>query len=178
MPAHTPALAPFETLDAALAALALSSPLAREPREALIAALVAGAQRTREPLFASLLLAAFAPMLLRLRGRLGGSSDDDLDQCVMTAFLGAVREVSPGPHAAIALRWATEKRVFAELRAMGRSPRAEPFDEETHRGAHRARSPLAVRAPLSRAAAGAREAAHAPHAPRGVRSTHSASPRS
>jgi hypothetical protein len=126
---HAP-LAPFPEVSALLAALDLRSSLSDEDRRDLVAALATEAQREPHPLWQSLLLVAFTPMLRRLRSRLEKPDSEELDQRVLFAFLTAVRLIAPGPHTALALRWRTEKELFAPLRKRRRAPETFPFDEE------------------------------------------------
>ena len=69
-------------------------------------------------MWASLLLGAFKPMLVRLRGRLVSDTvpGDELDQLVVTAFLAALTEVPLMDRLPMRLRQRTERQVFAFLR--------------------------------------------------------------
>jgi hypothetical protein len=128
---HT-ALSAHETVAMLVAALDLGSRLAPSEREALVDALVAEAQGARDSTWSSLLLVAFAPMLRRLRARLGRRGSEELDQSVLAAFLEAVRAIVPGAYTALALRWRTEKRVFGDIRKERRAPEMLELDEEHH----------------------------------------------
>jgi hypothetical protein len=125
-------LAAFPEPNALLAALDLRSSLAEGDRRDLVTALATEAQRAPHPLWQSLLLVAFSPMLRRLRSRLGKPGSEELDQRVLFAFLSAVREITPGSHTALALRWRTEKELFAPLRKQRQAPETFPFEEGKH----------------------------------------------
>ncbi len=127
---HAP-LAAFPAVDALIAALDLRSPLGPDDRTAVVTALALEAQRAPHALWQSLLLVAFAPMLRRTRARIGNPISEEHDQRVLFAFLGALRSIAPGPHTALALRWATEKAVFGAIRTQRRAPEMVPFEEET-----------------------------------------------
>src|SRR5579883_3051333 len=86
-----PALAPYESAAQLLAALSRTSRLDDDARDALLVCVVTEAQRGRSPLWQSILLAAFAPLLRRLRARLRRPKDEDLDQLVLVSFLDLVR---------------------------------------------------------------------------------------
>ena len=87
-------------------------------REALTTAIVLEHRRSRAAVWASLLLGAFKPMLVRLRGRLVSDTvpGDELDQLVVTAFLAALTDVPLSDRLAMRLRQRTERQVFAFLR--------------------------------------------------------------
>lgn len=113
--ARQPAIAPYATTSALLAAIDQSSDLGAKPRAALIAALLSEHQRAPSPLWQAVLLVAFQPMLARIRKILGKPKDEDLDQKVLLAFLDAARTVSvehAASYAPLALRWATQSAVF------------------------------------------------------------------
>jgi len=131
-------LARFENVGAVAAALARTSGITGGARSALIATLVRAQREQPHPLWQSLLLLAFEPLLRSIRGRLGGGDADDLDQEVIVAFLEAVMALHPssvGPYVVLALNRATKKAVFA-----GREPTVVhlDFDDELHgtRAAH------------------------------------------
>jgi hypothetical protein len=125
-------LAPFPKVGGLLAALDLGSPLEPAERAAVVTALAREAQGAKpHPLWQSLLLVAFAPMLRRLRARIGNPKSAEHDQRVLFAFLNALRTVEPGPHTALALRWATEKAVFGAIRKQRSVPEVLDFEEET-----------------------------------------------
>jgi len=127
---HAP-LAAFPKVDLLVEALDLRSSLSPEDRNAVVTALAIEAQRAPHPLWQSLLLVAFAPMLRRLRARLDKPRNEELDQRVLFAFLSALRAIVPGPFTPLALRWATEKAVFGAVRKQRRAPKTIPFEEET-----------------------------------------------
>lgn len=126
-------LAPFETVADLQRALAPSSTLLSTPeRRSLVTALVEESQRGRSPLWSSLLVLAFAPMLHRLRNHAGARGDADLDSATLVAFLAAIRAVRPGAYTSLALRWATEKEVLTARIADGRLGSIASFDEGLH----------------------------------------------
>jgi len=114
-----PALFRHENVLSVLAAMHDSSELRLPEQEALTRALVAEQQAHPHPFWATVLLAAFHPMLCRLRGRLAGGTvaAEDLDQLVVAAFLEAVAECPVGyqRHTVLQLRRLTQRRVFAWL---------------------------------------------------------------
>ena len=128
-------LTPYPSASELLAALKMSSPLSLEARDAITLALIAEQQRQAHPLWQTLLLAAFEPMLRRLRGRLGRCKDGELDQRVVMAFLEAAQEISlihPPERAAMHLRRATENAVFRGMRSDRREAAHAEFEEESH----------------------------------------------
>jgi len=130
--ARRPELAPFATLADLRAALDRSSSLSTTARRSLVMLLVEEAQRGTSQIWSSLLVAAFAPMLHRLRSHAGPLGDRDLDSAVLVAFLSAVRVARPGPFTSVALRWATEKEVFRTRTAERRLGTPTAFDENLH----------------------------------------------
>ncbi len=126
------ALADHETPAALLEALRASSRLSAIERDAILVALVTENQRAPQPVWQSLLLAAFEPMLVRLRGRLGSRNDEERDLELISAFLEAVRAIRVGPFMAYVLRLATAARVFEPRRKEKHAPTMVPFEEETH----------------------------------------------
>ena len=132
-----PELAPYATTASLLDALKLSSPLTDDARDAVVLALITEQQRAPHPLWQSLLLAAFEPMLRRLCGRLGGGKTqvEENEQRVLMAFLEAAQEISlihPPERAALHLRRATENTVFRGLRSDRREAAHAAFEEESH----------------------------------------------
>ena len=141
--ARQPALAPHEGVASVLTALADDREHTYPERDALTRALLAEHRASGDALWASMLLVAYYPMLSRLRHRLVCDTvpRDELDQVVVTAFLGAISELSLPDHAdriAMRLRQRTERQVFAFLRKEREQqhPSATPdelaiFDAET-----------------------------------------------
>ena len=129
------ALAPYATADALLAAVRLSSPIGYGERVAITVALVQAQQRKPHPLWQGILICAYAPMLWRLRGRLGRPSDDGLDQEVVVAFLEAIAAIdlpSEAGRIPMYLRQRTTRIVATGLRRKRRDAALELFDEETY----------------------------------------------
>ncbi|MCA9559278.1 MAG: hypothetical protein KC583_12030 [Myxococcales bacterium] len=88
-----------------------------DEKEALTRALIAEQQSRPGSFWASVLLVAYYPMLSRLRHRIYGHAlaDDDLDQLVVTSFLGVVADypLDAGlDRTAMRLRQRTERQVF------------------------------------------------------------------
>ena len=112
-----PALAPHPTMAALVAALSMGSPLPLDNRQELVRALVTLHRSTRHPLWTTLLLHTFHPMLLSLRARDRGSKENR-DSRILVAFLQALaRTPLAGQPVFIALRRATERVVFQAVRA-------------------------------------------------------------
>lgn len=119
--ARQPALSPYLDMASVLAVLDTEDEHAYPQREALAQALVAEHRAGSGALWALALVAAFYPMLSRLRHRLVGGSvpGEDLDQIVLTAFLSALNEVpvhDPKARTALRLRQRTQRQVFRILR--------------------------------------------------------------
>ncbi|WP_342379466.1 hypothetical protein NVS55_08340 [Myxococcus stipitatus] len=90
-------------------------------REAITRALIGEHRASSAALWASMLLVAFSPMLVRLRNRLVSDTvpGDELDQLVVTSFLAALTELPLSERTdrvAMRLRQRTERQVFAFLR--------------------------------------------------------------
>lgn len=86
-------------------------------KDALTRALIAEQQAHPSAFWAAVLLVAYYPMLSRLRHRIYGHAlaDDDLDQLVVTSFLGVVSEyplAADLDRTAMRLRQGTERQVF------------------------------------------------------------------
>lgn len=116
-----PALAAHASILSVLAVMNDESERRYAEREALTRALVREQQERPGPFWSSVLLVAYAPMLLRLRGRIGGDAfaRDDLDQMALEAFLEAVarfRLVDRPTRIAMYLRQDTQRAVFRRLR--------------------------------------------------------------
>lgn len=126
------ALLPYASPAEVLSALAASSSLTLPERDVVVSALVTECQRSKNPLWQTLLLLAFEPMLCRLRSTIASSRSDDFDQRVLVAFYGALAVVRPGPFLALAIRRATERQLFPSLKVARRESQNDIFDEETH----------------------------------------------
>jgi hypothetical protein len=127
-----PALAPYETIAKVLAALVDRSRLTADERDPILIAVVREHQRTQHALWQSILLKAFAPMLLHLRKKQGRADDDDLDQAVLLSFLEAARSIRTESHVARCLRIVTEAKVYEDERKARRHAGGEVFDDEVH----------------------------------------------
>jgi hypothetical protein len=130
--ARLPLLAAYATTDDLLSALRRGAK--GEDKGEIVALLVREAQAGEHPLWSALLVAAFTPFLVRLRRRSQrpDEADEDQDQVVLLAFLDAVREVPPGEHVAMALRWKTEGKVFGRTRDDRLAPETDRFDDHVH----------------------------------------------
>jgi hypothetical protein len=125
-------LAPYETPDALVAALRGPSALTPPRRQALVAAVVAEHQRSKRPLWQSVLLAAFEPMLVRLRGNAGSATGEDWDQEVLLAFLEAAATLQPGEEMMRALLWLTEAKLKRATRRDRRAQDHGTFNDATY----------------------------------------------
>lgn len=116
--ARAPALAAHPNVASVLAMLDDAAEDTYAAREALAHALLLQYRTTHATLWASLLLSAFKPMLVRLRSRLLSDSvpGEDLDQLVLSSFLAALTEVPLADRLAMRLRQHTERQVFTFLR--------------------------------------------------------------
>jgi hypothetical protein len=84
-------------------------------------------------LWQSLLLVGFAPMLQRVRDRVGKRPDPDLDQNVLLAFLEALRSPAVDRlRPAASLRAATEEALKATRRGTLRKADTDAFNEKVH----------------------------------------------
>jgi hypothetical protein len=94
-----PLFAPYPSARALLDALSQKSPLTVPQRQSLVVAVAVRHRTTRHPLWQTLLLAAFEPMLLGVRAQTWGGTPADCDQRVLLAFLRAIaaRKVWDGP---------------------------------------------------------------------------------
>jgi hypothetical protein len=125
-----PALAPYATIADVLAALVDRSRLTADERDPILIAIVIEHQRTRHALWQSILLKAFAPMLLYLRKGQGRADDADLDQAVLLSFLEAARSIRTESHVARCLRIVTEAKVYEDSRKARRHEGGDVFDDE------------------------------------------------
>jgi hypothetical protein len=113
------ALTPYATAKEVLDALAASSPLSYEARDAIVLALITEQQTKAHPLWHALLLAAFEPMLRRLRGRVRHAEHDEIEQRMLIAFLEAVQKTRTDPPPSfltLHLRRETARAVFGSVR--------------------------------------------------------------
>lgn len=101
-------------------------------REVLMKALLHEHRTSHAAVWSMLLMGAFKPMLVRLRGRLISDTvpGEELDQLVVTAFLAALTEVPLMDRLPMRLRQRTERQVFAFLRKE-REQRHPDIDVET-----------------------------------------------
>lgn len=116
-----PVLAEHETPLSVLAVLGDESERRWAEREALTRTLVTEEQERPHPLWAALLLAAYYPMLSRLRHRIYGDDLDpeDFDQLVVSTFLEVVRAFpldQRRDRTCMHLRQMTQRRVFRHIR--------------------------------------------------------------
>lgn len=132
--AHEPVLAAHTSIVSVLATLAGGGEAQYVERDALALALIRAQQRAPSALWTSALLIAFAPMLLRLRGRIAGNLGlrEELDLLVVERFLEVVQEYPahrrPG-HTALLMRQETQRAVFQLLnRERARAEADTPFE--------------------------------------------------
>ncbi len=116
-----PALASHQTVYSVLAVLGDDSDRGYAAKEALTRALVAEYQQRPHGFWAAVLLAAYYPMLSRLRGRIFGDAvaPDDLDQVVVTAFLDVLYAfplAAKRDRICMYLRQMTQRAVFRHVR--------------------------------------------------------------
>jgi hypothetical protein len=130
--ASHPALAPFESPSAVLAAVDRGSRLSLPERDAVLLALLDERRRSPNAIWQSLLLVAFAPMLLRFRRGLRHPGCPNLDQRVLVAFLETVASFPHRLYVQRNLRLATQARLIAEGRREHRAKDTVPFDDETY----------------------------------------------
>lgn len=131
-------LAAHSTTASVLAMLADESDRRYFEREALARVLVVEHQRKESPLWASMLMLGFAPMLLRLRGRIVQNTiaDDDLDQMVVEAFLETITRFPLAARlgrTAMYVRQDTERAVFRALELDRRAIRGQMLLEQEAR---------------------------------------------
>ncbi len=126
-------LAAYPDVASLAKALAPDSPLDKEIRATIVLALVELQGAAPHQLWSTLFALAFAPMLRRLRKRIGRPRDEDLDQKVFLEFIDATTRVPPTTrswHVAICLRRETEHRVFDHVRRHLETPALEEFDDD------------------------------------------------
>jgi len=114
-----PALAPYPTVSALLETLVADPRASREQRPRIVQALVLEYQRSRHPLWQALLVRVFGSLLVGLRAQLPSGDREDRDQQLLAAFLEALGRVRLGertPAVFIAVRRATARRLFDEVR--------------------------------------------------------------
>jgi hypothetical protein len=121
-----PGLSDHLTLPAVVALLSDDKADTYPEREALLRALLREHQQHPAPLWSSLLVLAFMPMLLHLRGRLTSSAftPEELDQLVFEIFLDEARLLPLERYAtrcAMYLRQSSQRRLFREIRQQQRS---------------------------------------------------------
>jgi hypothetical protein len=128
------ALAPHDSPLAAAKALDGVSDGDVGPRGDLAAAILEEhRQHPACPLWQSLLVVGFAPMLQGIRDRFGKKPDFDIDQTVLLAFLEALRSPALDRlRPALSLNAATEEALKALRRGTLRKANTDSFDEETH----------------------------------------------
>ena len=85
------------------------------------------------PLWQSLLVVGFAPMLQSIRNRFGKRPDEDLDQSVLLAFLEALRSPTLDRlQPAASMKVATEEALKAARRGTLRKADTDSYDDEIH----------------------------------------------
>ena len=119
--ARRAAFATHASTASVLAALSDDRDSTYPEREQLTQALLAECRAQAEPVWRSMLVVAYYPLLSRLRRRIVGDAvpREDLDQLVLTAFLSAIDALLPHEcvdRTAMRLRQRTERQVFRLLR--------------------------------------------------------------
>lgn len=134
--ARSTTLRSFATTTSLVEALDQKSPVTQATRYAIVGEVVAEHRAHPHPVWPALLVLAFAPMLQRLRTRVGGRpADADRDQRVIIAFLEAIKSVgveNAGAFATVALRRTTERAVFGQKTEESNEPTFESFSEHKH----------------------------------------------
>jgi hypothetical protein len=119
--------------EAVVSALDAASTLPAAERYAILGALVGEQAQKPHPLWGSLLLLAFAPLLLRLRTRLGHPEDEERDQRVIFAFLQAIGRVAPDTsYVAAAIQLETRKALSIARKKEKADREQVSFDEDAH----------------------------------------------
>jgi hypothetical protein len=124
------ALAPYASPADVLSVLDLGSPLSHAERDAITLALVAQHQDAAHPLWQSLLLVAYEPMLAGVWKRLFDKLD--AESRLVVGFLEAIGKVSlahPPSQLALHLRHAVERSVFGSTAASRIEPDFVPMTE-------------------------------------------------
>jgi hypothetical protein len=106
--------------------------VAPEARDAVFLAVIDEVRRDQDSLWPSVLLVAFAPLLIRHRARMRRPRCEDLDQRVIVAFLDAARDVRDAKFVPRQIELGLRRRLFAEGGREHRGRDALPFDEETY----------------------------------------------
>ncbi len=133
-----PALAPYPTSSAILDALAASSALSHEERDAILAVLLRQHAESVTPYWSTLLAVTFEPMLRRLARRVKSVDVDEAEQRALLAFLEIVAKLStacPSQNIAGHFRVATESTLFRTLRKDHKGPPTVPLDDDAEWGA-------------------------------------------
>jgi hypothetical protein len=115
-----PALAPHVSTRHLCEALSSKSRRSLEQFQPVVLAILREHQRFKHPLWQALLLIAFRPMLMSLRGRMTGGEGSERNELLLIAFLEAIARVPVKDDRAavfIAVRRATARAAFAAVRA-------------------------------------------------------------
>ncbi|MGE3671527.1 MAG: hypothetical protein AB7K71_17795 [Polyangiaceae bacterium] len=116
-----PALRLYRSVEGLLTALEVRDEASYRVREEALRALVKLHHTSDSTLWASLLLVAFAPMLVRFRGELGAAAGD-LDALVFEGFLETLAGLDTNANIPLTLRLGTRRHV---LRVLHRHRRAK-----------------------------------------------------
>jgi hypothetical protein len=116
---NEPAFAPYASASALVEAVACTSSLTMDQRQAVVRAVLLAQQRAPHPLWQGVLLRAFEPMLGYLRSRVRGIDGDDLVQQVLCSFFEATSKVrvDAGEPVFAVVRRATARALFGVARA-------------------------------------------------------------
>lgn len=130
-----PALQPFGDAEAAIAFLNDNDPARRPDRSAVTRSMVEEVQARGPTCWSAILMVAYFPGLLRIRGALqrkGGLSREDLDWLVIESFIevaGRMPLETQGRLAVVNLVLGTRKAVFEQLRREWRRREVDrPFE--------------------------------------------------
>jgi hypothetical protein len=126
------ALAPYDSVSEVLAAIDRGSRLSGERQDAVLFAVIEEMRLGPSNLWPSLLVVAFAPMLVAVRAKMQRPRCDDLDQRVLIAFIEAARCVQGARYVHRQLHFGVRRRLYAEGGREHRARDVELFDDETY----------------------------------------------
>jgi hypothetical protein len=127
-----PALAPYESVASLLRAMDRGSPLSLAEQDAVMGAVLDEMRCNRSSLWQSILVVAFAPLLVRLRRNMRRPGCADIDQRVLMAFVEGARALEQRQYVVRHLHLSLRRRLFSEGRREHRSRDLEIFDDETY----------------------------------------------
>jgi hypothetical protein len=145
------ALAPYDSPADVLVALAFSSRLSHAERDVLTLALITEHQGAGHPLWQSVLLVAYEPMLAGVWKRLFDKRD--AESRLVVAFLEAIAKVSlahPPSQLALHLRHAVERSAFGSTAEARMEPDFVPMEEARKERGHESPEAAMLRADAER----------------------------